>query len=460
MVQVYKEMSLTLFIFRRDFRTHDNTALSKCRGNVLPVFIYNESQITSKNAYLNHNSISFMIGALEDLQKYLRKKKGDIHYFYSKVIGDTDVLEAIYKETPFQSIAFNTDITPFAVKRDTIIKNWAHRKGIKAISEYDYTLIHPENIKNKQGLPYKVYTPFKKEAYRLLGKEIKLSTTSCRFIKHKKYPVSQTFYKPRKITLLPTRQKALEITHSKSFSRYPQERDSPYGQKTTRLGAYLKFGLVSIREVYTCFVKQYGMSTLVDQLLWREFYYHLTHHFPFILEGKPFKQKYTGLRWKTPSGPLWKAFITAKTGYPIVDAGITQLLTEGYVHNRVRMYIASFLTKNLQIDWRAGEKFFAQHLYDYDPANNNQGWQWTASLGVDTRPYRVFNIWTQTKVYDPEAKYIKRYVADMREIPVKDVLSWDTSCKKYPGVHVKPIVDYSTTVKAWRAWFTKKNMSM
>lgn len=447
-------MSLTLFIFRRDLRIEDNISLSKCKGKVLPIFIFNEQQITSKNEYINHNSISFMVKALEDLQQSLKNKGGNLYYFYSKQVGDIDVLEHVYKETPFQYIAFNSDITPFSRKRDNLIKAWASRKGVQTITEYDYNLIHPEKIKNKQGLPYRVYTPFKNEAYRILGNSVTQYYTKCSFIKSSKFPTIQTFYTSKCISLEAKRSKALEIIRSKKFINYQKERESPYEQKTSRLGVFLKFGLISVRETYNCFVNSYGKSTLVDQLLWREFYYHLLYHFPHVLEGKPFKQKYAKLKWKTPKGPYWEAFISGKTGYPIVDAGINQLLKEGYVHNRVRMYIASFLTKNLMIDWRAGEKFFANYLYDYDPANNNGGWLWTSSLGVDTRPYRVFNIWAQTKVYDPEAKYIKKYLPKMKEVPVKDILSWEKSYKKYPGIHVKPIVNYSETIKEWRTWFS------
>jgi deoxyribodipyrimidine photo-lyase len=224
------------------------------------------------------------------------------------------------------------------------------------------------------------------------------------------------------------------------------------------LATYLKFGLISCREAYHACVQGNGIeNSLISELYWREFYFHLTFHKPELLqhmigpmENQTCKKRMMGVKWKVAEGPKWMAWCTGTTGYPLVDAGMRQVLQTGLMHNRARMCVAMFLTKNLCMDWRAGERFLATVLLDYDPSMNNGGWQWSASTGVDTQPYRIFNIWLQQKRYDPEAKYIKRWIPELKEVPVKDVMNWDTAYSKYK-VYCKPIVDHATSSKLAKA---------
>jgi deoxyribodipyrimidine photo-lyase len=447
-------MKTCLFIFRRDLRIVDNICLNKLKGyHIIPVFIFNDYQIDhKKNKYYNSNAIDFMKNSICDLKKSLN---GKLTVLYSLKEGDIDIISDIYKKNKFDCLAFNEDITPYAIKRDNIIKRWCKDKCINVITGNDYTLINPIGLKNNQRTPYRVFTPFKNKL--LTMSIISPKTEELQFIKL--MGVKEYVFEI-KINNDFTRKKGLEIIKNITngvFKKYDKERDLIFEGKTTRLGPYLKFGLVSCREVFTAFKKS-GSSVLVSQLVWREFYYHLTYHYPDILKGQisgvnmAFKIKFNKKNWDGESSIYWKAFSSGKTGFPIIDAGISQLKRDGYVHNRVRMYIASFLTKNLLIDWRVGEVFFARYLYDYDPANNNGGWQWTASTGVDTQPYRVFNPWAQTKAWDPECLYIKKYIPELRTVDKKDILNWGNAYKKYKIDYPKPIVDYSKTIKEWKEW--------
>ena len=208
---------------------------------------------------------------------------------------------------------------------------------------------------------------------------------------------------------------------------------------TTELSAYIKFGCISIRETYKAL---HGKPAIIRQLIWRDFYANILYSFPYVL-GKSLKMKYDKIKWHHNSG-WFKAWCRGETGFPVVDAGMHQLNTTGYMHNRARLIVASFLVKILLIDWREGETYFASKLTDYDPASNNGNWQWISGGGADSQPYfRIFNPWEQAKNFDPKCEYIKHWIPQLEEVPNKDILHWDTEWMrfketKYPG----PICDY------------------
>jgi deoxyribodipyrimidine photo-lyase len=224
-------------------------------------------------------------------------------------------------------------------------------------------------------------------------------------------------------------------------SHYQASRDQ-FTYETTFLSAYIKFGCVSIREVYWSISKKYGRhSGLIREILWREFFAHILFVFPSNLK-QAYLEKYRHLPWKTNSSFLvkWKE---GKTGFPLVDACMRQLLETGYMHNRGRMVVATFLTKTLLLNWRLGEAFFAQKLTDYDQASNNGNWQSIASVGTDMKPYyRDMNPWIQAKKFDPDCEYIRRWVPELADVPTRDILNWDTAYEKHKGIYLKPIVVY------------------
>ncbi|MFT4310547.1 MAG: cryptochrome/photolyase family protein [Candidatus Woesearchaeota archaeon] len=416
----------SLFIFRRDLRTHDNTALIEAiqqSKQVLACFILDPRQ--QNNPYFSAHAFQFMLESLQELKK-------EIPLQIYKGIPHT-ILPNIIKEHGIEAIFFNKDYTPFAQQRDEHIA----QLGIP-VHSYDDALLHPPHIiTTLQKTPYKVFTPFYK----------------CMSQLH--VPQSNTLPKATWIQgaseTLPTISKkhlftqgGSKIAHAilqKSYHTYTQKRDIPFEQATTGLSAHLKFGTISVREVYHAFVKTYGKeSSIVRQLYWRDFFTHIAFHFPHVF-GHAFQQKYEHIQWHH-NEQWFKRWCEGTTGFPIVDAGMRQLNQTGYMHNRVRMIVASFLTKDLIIDWRKGEQYFAQQLIDYDPAVNNGSWQWASSTGCDAQPYfRIFNPWLQQKKFDPQALYIKQWIPQLRDVPAQAIHAIET--QQVLGVeYPAPIVDH------------------
>ena len=423
---------INIFIFRRDFRIYDNLALnrliSEC-GNkgIYPIFIFNPAQIYAKNnPYFSNNCVQFMIESLDELDKHIH-----VNYYESGgngsngsngSNGDIDILEGIAKKYKIKSIAYNKDYSPFAIKRDKIIEDWAKDGDISIITEEDYTLYPMGTILNNKGSPYQVFTPFYKKSLTIkvpspkplevktinVIKNIKGSDRLDRLDKHKYYVVNND------IAVRGGREKALE-RFKNIMTDYSKTRDYPAMDKTTKLSAYIKFGCVSIREVYYNYNK---VKELQRELIWREFYANILYNFPQVL-GNSFKEQYDNVKW-TNNKEWFKKWCSGKTGYAMVDAGMAQLNKTGWMHNRLRMITAMFLTKDLLIDWRWGEKYFATKLVDYDPASNNGGWQWSASTGTDAQPYfRIFNPELQLKRYDKNYEYIRTWITDY-EIDAKE----------------------------------------
>jgi deoxyribodipyrimidine photo-lyase len=345
-----------------------------------------------------------MIESLDDLDK-------NIHVNYYEGV-DIDILTKLSNKYKIKSIAYNKDYSPFAIKRDSIIEEWANKNGILIITEEDYTLYNMGTIQNNQDKPYQVFTPFYKKSLslkvndvqKLIVKRINVIKHIKKFDKHKYYNVNDD------LAVRGGREKAL-IRLKNVMTDYAKFRDYPGLDKTTKLSAYIKFGCVSIREVYHNYN---DAKELQRELIWREFYANILYYFPYVL-GNSFKEKYDTIKW-TNNKEWFKKWCEGKTGYEMVDAGMNQLNKTGWMHNRLRMITAMFLTKDLLIDWRWGEKYFASKLVDYDPASNNGGWQWSASTGTDSQPYfRIFNPDLQLKKYDKEYEYIRRWIPNYED---------------------------------------------
>ena len=437
-----------LFIFRRDLRIVDNNGLNflneTCK-NIYAIFIFTPEQVGSSNKYKSENSVQFMIESLKDLAIQISKSGGSLYTFF----GDNNkIINKCINTLKIDVVCFNLDITPYARERDDkIIKLCEHLK-ISVMYDYDYYLYEPGTILNGSGEPYQKFTPF----YETCLKKTVQLPSKMKIIHFKKFNT----HIPNKITLEQALQKFTKVnpdilvhggrteaikvlnTSVKKQSHYSKNHNE-LDKQTTQLSAYIKFGCVSIREAYFAL---HSKTDIIRQLIWRDFYANIMYSFPHVL-GKPMKQNYNKVHWHHNNEWL-KLWSNGKTGFPIVDAAMCELNVTGYMHNRGRLIVASFLTKTLLIDWRDGEKIFARKLTDYDPASNNGNWQWVASTGADSQPYfRIFNPWEQAKKYDPNCEYIKKWVPELSNVPVKDILNWDTCFDKYTNIsYPKPMVDY------------------
>lgn len=440
-----------LFIFHRDLRLEDNIGLIKlvkeC-NNVNVCFIFTPEQVTSKNKYKSENAIFFMINSLKELSAKIEKLGGNLIILYGNY---HEKLEEVIDDLNIDIVSFNRDFSPYAKNRTKKTIKLCEDKNIKYIIENDYYLFEPGSIiVSSTGKAYTKYTPF----YNKVN-SIKLDKPT--YIKNYKFK-KNTF--KNDITLIDAENKFTQINpelaiefgrenakkilkqvKNGQFNSYDKNRDFPDKKMTTMMSAYLKFGIVSVRETSESFKK---VPSLYRQLVWREFYAHILDCFPEVL-GNPLKPDYSNIKWNTNKS-LFDKWCKGKTGFPIVDAGMREMNTTGYMHNRSRLIVACFLIKTLLIDWKKGEKYFATKLTDYDPASNNGNWQWVASTGADSQPYfRIFNPWTQSEKFDPECKYIKFWVPELKDVNNKDIHKWYESCLydeykdiKYPT----PIVDY------------------
>lgn len=247
----------------------------------------------------------------------------------------------------------------------------------------------------------------------------------------------------------------------KELSNYSKTRDALAQQGTSQLSAHNKFGTLSVREVYFALAAAFGAQhDLIKQLYWRDFYYYLTAHKPEVLEGVPIPSKirYSDIHWRNDEAEF-ERWCRGETGFPVVDAGIRQLNSTGFMHNRARMIVAMFLTKDLQVDWRWGEAHFARKLVDYDRAQNAGGWAWCAGTGTDGSPFlRIFNPWLQQKKFDPTCAYIKRWVPELEGVDAEDIHNWPEAHKKHKKIYFPPMVDHNKAkIKALEAYGESKN---
>lgn len=454
------ETEKVVFIFRRDLRVYDNLALTKavrfCKKHELKLvlaFVFSPIQI-KKNKYFSSNAFRFMLECLDELNK-----EYTIH-FYNQ--------DNFYKNIPnLRAICFNRDYTPYAIQRDKRIETYCINQKITLLTEEDYTLHPMKSICTASQTPYKVFGAFYRQASKLsspqkpqstpndllevvVGKSLDSESLLESYLKQ--YPVSSEIKGGRHEGL-----KILERIKNGNFDDYMKTRDNPT-EDTTRLGAYLKFGCLSIREAYHTIKKRPNSEGLIRQLYWKEFYANVSFFFPETLDGMVNQDEKTNMemnpemrnriQW-VKSEDHFEKWCQGMTGYPFVDAGMRQLNTTGFMHNRLRMVTASFLIKDLHMDWRLGEKYFASKLIDYDPASNNGGWQWVAGTGTDASPYfRVFNPSTQHKQFDPLSTYVKKWIPELSDVPVNDILNWDTKYVKYKHINYpKPLVDHKIEAK-------------
>jgi deoxyribodipyrimidine photo-lyase len=443
-----------LFIFRRDFRIQDNTALEALHEYpepIIPVFIFAPDQIDpTKNPYFSNNCVQFMCESLLDLEKNIEAKGGHMNFFHGDTIA---ILEKLLKSPKYKitRIGVNQDYTPYSRTRDEKIEALCKKHGVEFLSREDICIQPIGSVKTGSGTIYKKYTPYYNKAKELPIRK-PVGRTTFNFAKFQISPKNSSglltkFYK-KNPNLLHTggRENALrQLAHLPTD--YQKTRNIP-SIPTTELSAYNKFGCISIRELMEKLDKD-----ISRELYFRDFYYNIIYYYPYILGGA-FEKKWDKIKWDKPAPKILTAFYEGLTGFPIIDAGIRQMRTTGFMHNRVRMLVASFFTKDLLYDWRIGERFFANNLYDYDPTQNNCGWQVVAGFGPSALDwFRVMNPWLQTEKFDPECVYIKKWVPELSIYSPKQIINQEWNAKDYP----RPIVNHEEAKKKMMAAYKRGN---
>ena len=400
---------MNIFWFRRDLRLHDNVGLFHALTSgeeVLPIFIFDEqilSQLPKDDA-----RVTFIQQQLEVIQQQLKTIGKSLAVFHGTPV---DVFKKLISENSISTIYTNHDYEPYARKRDLELNNLFKEHSIAFKTSKDQVIFEKSEVVKSDGTPYVVYTPYSRRWKELLATQTIVhykSEEHLEKITNHDYP----FLTLEAIGFISStiKVKAFDIS-ADLIDNYEFTRNFPSLSKTSYLGIYLRFGAVSIREMVAKALKS-NNTTFLNELIWREFFMQILWHYPHTIH-KSFKSKYDAIVWEN-NEDLFKKWCDGKTGYPIVDAGMRELNTTGYMHNRVRMVVASFLTKHLLIDWRWGEAYFAKKLLDFDLRANNGGWQWAAGCGTDAAPYfRVFNPYLQTEKFDKEWKYIKKWVPEV-----------------------------------------------
>jgi deoxyribodipyrimidine photo-lyase len=397
--------------FRRDLRLKDNAALYhalKSKNPVLPIFIFDKNILHDLEDKKDRR-VEFIHTALEEMQQELEPLKSTLDVYYST---PKESFQNLFIKYEIEKIFANEDYEQYAIDRDNEIETLSKKNGASFRRFKDQVIFEKDEVLKDDGKPYTIFTPYSKKW------KAKLDEFYLKSYPSKKY--FENFYKraPKKIPSLKGIgfERSNEAFPSRIVKRdllknYKEQRNFPSVQGTTRMSVHLRFGTISIREL----AAKAGVISegFLNELIWRDFYHNILWHFPRVRKGDSFKPEYDNIKWRN-NEKEFEAWCAGKTGYPIVDAGIRELNETGFMHNRVRMIVASFLTKHLLIDWRWGEAYFAKKLLDYDYAANNGGWQWAAGSGCDAAPYfRVFNPTLQAEKFDKNLDYIKKWVPEL-----------------------------------------------
>jgi deoxyribodipyrimidine photo-lyase len=427
---------------------HDNSGIieaSAASETVMPAFIF-DPRLASQNPYFSHNAFQFMVESLRDLARQMAAERGFLYVFRGRPEA---IVERLIAEEDIEAVFVNRDYTPFSRTRDAAIAKVCDERHAAFHCCSDILLHEPGDVLKDDGKPYTIFSYFLRKARSIPVRPVnaarvknlsKLSVASERRERLNHELPDQNALR----SVRGGRPQSLKtLTNLHKFAAYETEREYPAKSGTTRLSAHNKFGTCSIREVYHSVVDKLGAEhQLIVELFWRDFYSHIAFFFPHIFRGS-FYPKYDALEWDATI-QKFDAWRTGRTGFPVVDAGMRELNTTGFMHNRVRMIVASFLVKDLHIDWRRGERYFAQNLVDYDRAVNNGNWQWCASTGCDAQPYfRIFNPWLQQRRYDPDCRYIKTWIPELREIAPALLHSPDKLNEMIIPGYPAPVVDHA-----------------
>ena len=425
--------------FRRDLRVSDHTALHRAAAGgapVVPVFVFDPAILAARDT--GSRRTAFLLDCLQSLEANL--KHLGVKILFRKGHPE-DELRAVAKETGAKKIFFNKDVEPYSRKRDEKVAKMAKEEGLE-LESFDDLMIHaPGRVQRAAGGPYTVFTPYSRAALAIpphdplprpgslsgvsKGKGMPLPTLQSLGLDPSDIPLPAAGEK--------VAQQLLRDFVSKNLHRYESSRNFPHADATSRLSPHLRFGTISVRAVLAAARRARAddpaakkqIDVFISELIWRDFYKQILWEYPHVAEGS-FRKEYDQVAWENRKD-LFQAWCEGRTGFPIVDAAMRQLNQTGWMHNRLRMIVASFLTKDLLVSWQWGERYFMQKLFDGDLAANNGGWQWAAGTGTDAQPYfRIFNPTSQAERFDPDGKFISQYVPEVDSL-------------KYPA----PIVDHA-----------------
>lgn len=399
--------------FRRDLRLTDNAALYhalKNNSSVLPIFIFDKNILDALENKQDAR-VEFIHTALQKMQGQLASFGSTLKVYYGK---PEELWPKILQEFKPKAVYTNHDYEPYALQRDTAVGELLAKHSVELHTFKDQCIFEKSEVVKDDGKPYTVFTPYSRKWKQKLNSFYlksypteKYFSSFCKLAPFEIPTLKQMGFSPSGIEI-----PSAEVEHE-IIKKYHEQRDIPSIKGTSRLSVHLRFGTVSIRKL-----AEIGLKTnekWLNELIWRDFYMMILWHFPHAVTGA-FKPQYNAIEWRN-NEQEFKAWCEGKTGYPIVDAGMRELNATGFMHNRVRMITASFLVKHLLVDWRWGEAYFAAKLLDFELSSNNGGWQWAASSGCDAAPYfRVFNPELQTKKFDPDLKYIKKWVPEFQEL--------------------------------------------
>ncbi len=441
--------------FRNDLRLNDNTALAAAAGRasqLLPLFIVDPALASQHDSSKRR---SYLAGCLNALSQELAAAGCPLLILEGP---PPEVLGRLVEKTRAELVTFNRDYSPYAVRRDREVANTIAKAGAKTESFKDRAVFESDEVLTQSGTPFRVFTPYR-NAWTTKWQSSPQAIQATPRLPH---PLSAPGFESQQpqVARWIVEDFAIPVGEQTAVARltefldgplhdYAEHRDIPALDGTSRLSAALRFGTVSIRTCVNRVLERRrtdnrnaaGAAKWLDELIWRDFYQAILAVHPHVLSG-PFRPEYRDIEWNEDQAGF-EAWCAGQTGYPIVDAAMRQLTQTGWMHNRARMIVASFLVKDLLIDWRKGEKFFMQQLIDGDPASNNGGWQWAASTGTDAQPYfRIFNPTSQGKRYDPDGDYVRRFIPELGSTAKRHIHSPWTGPNPpagYPG----PIVDHS-----------------
>ena len=453
-----------LFLFHRDLRIYDNVGLreaSKDCYKLYTAFIFTPEQVSKANPFKSTNSIQFMIESLESLVHQISSHEGNLILMYGPT---TSMIKHLLQTLDIQCLYFNRDYTPYAIKRDQSLKDLCAKLGIGCKMFEDYYVREPGTIRNQSDGFFHKFTPFYEkmisaDEFSKIAKVSNSSSIPKNFAKKSSSAkldylvtlaeIEDRFIKKKSPDILVKggREAGLKQLHValKALNHYGETRDI-MSLDTSHLSAYLKYGCVSIREAFWGFYKKYGKNNeFLRQLIWRDFFAHILFGYPKTLT-EMHSPKFDDIKWSKNEKWLhaWKM---GKTGFPAVDASMRQLNATGYMHNRGRMLVANFLVKVLLLDWREGEKYFAQLLVDYDVASNSGNWQAIVGGGVYASAwFRTMSPWIQSAKFDHESLFVKTWILELRDVPARDIHKWNLVCDKpeyKDHAYPKPICDFT-----------------
>ncbi len=409
-------MKISIFWFRRDLRIEDNAglylALKHASSPVCPLFIFDKEILDDLDGHQDRR-VTFIHKAIRDLQHQLADLGSGIMVRYGRPM---EVWQDLLASFDISEVYTNRDYEPYAKQRDAQVERLLDLHGVPLITAKDHMLLEVGEVMKADGEPYHVFTPYKRRWLQELNSK-KEPNGSLTYLKS--FPTNDYvghLWRTNHWSTVGLSQMGFQENDCRFpsdqideqlIASYDRHRDYPADQGTTRLGVHLRFGTISIRALARKAIQL--NETFLSELIWRDFYSQILAFFPRVV-NEPFRRKYAHIPWRDAPREF-ELWCLGLTGYPLVDAGMHELNQTGYMHNRVRMVVASFLTKHLLIDWRRGEAYFASKLLDYDLASNNGGWQWAAGCGTDAAPYfRIFNPTTQMEKFDPKLRYVRKWI--------------------------------------------------